>query len=139
MLFEIVYMSRAQSPMAERDLKALLVEARRNNEQLGITGMLLYRNGSFLQLLEGEEKQVTRLYESIRQDPRHARVTQLYSHFLPSRHFADWSMGFVNADSLADEQLPGLSNIMSEGFDPTALQQMKSASVDILLYFKDRA
>ncbi|MCL2915728.1 BLUF domain-containing protein [Shewanella corallii] len=139
MLFELVYMSRAQSPMVERDLTALLVEARANNERVGITGMLLYRNGSFLQLLEGEEQQVLKLYDTVRQDPRHGRVTQLYSHHLPQRHFADWSMGFVNADRVDEEQLPGLSDIMSDRFDASALQQMKAASVEILLYFKDQA
>lgn len=138
MLVEIVYMSRAQSPMSDRDLKALLVEARRNNERQGITGLLMYHHGSFLQLLEGEEQVITDVYDKIRRDPRHARVTQLYSHVLAERHFSDWSMGFVNVDNMDKDKLPGLSDILSSEFDVSALRQLKAASIDIMLYFKEQ-
>ncbi|MGI2260346.1 BLUF domain-containing protein [Shewanella sp. GXUN23E] len=136
MYFELVYMSRAQSPLLPRDLNALLEQARVGNASLGISGVLLYQSGSFVQLLEGEEPAVRELFNKIKRDPRHSRVTQLYAGYLLERHFADWSMGFVDTDRLDGESAVGLSNILSSDFDDSELQALKAASVDILLYFK---
>ncbi|MEM7017174.1 MAG: BLUF domain-containing protein [Pseudomonadota bacterium] len=67
----VVYMSKASTIMKNKDLEAILEVSRKNNEASGITGMLLYRNQLFIQMLEGEEVTVKTLYEKIFNDARH--------------------------------------------------------------------
>ncbi len=62
-MFSLTYVSSAVRPFAEDELADLLAVSRQNNARLGITGMLLYKDGNFMQVLEGEEAEVRTLYE----------------------------------------------------------------------------
>ena len=70
-MFFLIYASSAVKPFLQSELFELLEICRENNTRLGITGMLLYKDGNFMQLLEGEETPVRRLYEKIGSDSRH--------------------------------------------------------------------
>lgn len=96
-LIHCIYASKASRTFQEHAIPDLLAAARRNNADRGITGMLLYIEGNFFQVLEGEETAVTEVFERIRLDPRHGRVTLIIREPLFERAFSDWSMGFVNA------------------------------------------
>ena len=61
-------------PMSNDALKELLHVSRANNERNRITGMLLYKNGHFMQVIEGEEARVTELMNIIKKDIRHKNV-----------------------------------------------------------------
>jgi hypothetical protein len=74
MLCHLVYVSTATRPMRDEDLVELLAEARKHNEENDITGMLLHKDGRFLQLLEGHEENVQAAFDVIKQDERHYRV-----------------------------------------------------------------
>ena len=74
-LINLIYASSATRLMNEEDLLAILKKSHENNGQLNITGMLLYRGGNFLQVLEGEEKVVDERFKVIMGDPRHHQVT----------------------------------------------------------------
>jgi hypothetical protein len=89
-----IYSSRASAVIRDAEVQALLASARRNNAAQGITGMLLFIEGSFFQVLEGSEDAVDRIYEVIARDPRHDRVTQIIREPIAQRSFAEWSMGF---------------------------------------------
>ena len=93
-MFQLVYLSRETEPFTPEALRSLLAHARRNNAALGITGMLLYRDGHFLQALEGDETTVRSLCAKISRDSRHSQVTYLFEENIEEREFADWSMGF---------------------------------------------
>jgi hypothetical protein len=80
--------------MTEAELEALLLKSRERNSQLGLTGMLLYYDGAFMQVLEGPEENVRTLYARIGQDPRHHRIIRLLEEYIPERNFPDWSMGY---------------------------------------------
>jgi hypothetical protein len=69
---------------------------------MNITGMLFYFDGTFIQLIEGEEVYVKLLYQDICNDTRHKRVVTLKQGVRPERYFEDWSMGFksINKDEL---------------------------------------
>ena len=92
--------------MPEEELSSLLDQSRRNNEQCGVTGMLLYMqarfiakmDGRFIQLLEGRERAVRKIYERIQYDERHHHVMLLTTGYEQKRSFADWSMGFEAID-----------------------------------------
>ena len=79
MVYYLVYISSATWLMSDEELAALLMECRTNNERLQVTGMLLYKEGNFIQVLEGEQETVEQLYIKIRADVRHTGATELSS------------------------------------------------------------
>jgi hypothetical protein len=75
-------------------LDELLRVARDKNARLGITGMLLYKDGAFIQALEGDEPVVQSLYDEIRHDQRHGHITILSEMEIAARQFPNWSMEY---------------------------------------------
>lgn len=94
MLYEIVYHSQAKSHLSIIDIKEILRHSRDSNAKKGITGCLLHHKRQFLQILEGEEKEVNQLYEKIRKDPRHQNVITLHAEKITDRIFDRWNMAF---------------------------------------------
>lgn len=99
MLVRLLYCSRAAdtSPAA---IEAILVQAREHNATTGVTGILCYGDGIFLQCIEGGRMQVSELFGSILKDPRHKDVALLYFEEISERRFGGWSMGQVNVSKL---------------------------------------
>jgi hypothetical protein len=93
-LISLVYASLANENFSDDQLKALLKKAREKNASLDITGMLLYRDGFFLQVLEGEESQLDNLFKVISNDNRHRDALIIYKKTLKERVFSSWTMGF---------------------------------------------
>jgi hypothetical protein len=130
-MLSLVYVSSATQLFSEDDLKALLQQSRDNNTRLGITGMLLYKDGNFMQVLEGPDDALTSLYAKIQHDPRHHGILQLTHQQIKVREFASWSMGFRNLKDVNLQQTPGYSTFLNEplnsaGFqaDPTRAQKL---------------
>ncbi|GAB3290610.1 hypothetical protein GCM10027348_07980 [Hymenobacter tenuis] len=90
----IVYQSNAVGLPTPAELKFLLQQSRANNSRLGISGVLLYGNGDFLQVLEGEKEVVHEMYATIQADYRHTNVLTLSDGPITKRVFQEWSMGF---------------------------------------------
>lgn len=82
----------------EQQLENLLIPARRRNQDMGFTGLLMYSGGHFLQVLEGESRSLERLYSKIEADKRHRNVQRLASVNIELRLFSKWSMGLLNLD-----------------------------------------
>lgn len=114
-VFQLGYASAATHPYSTDDLKDLLAKARSNNARLGITGVLLYHDGSFLQVLEGEKDAVESLYEKISQDPNHTNAMLLFRDTAPERCFDQWTMGFRHLRKEDAKRLPGLNLFMEYG------------------------
>jgi hypothetical protein len=70
-MYYIIYSSYATAQFTDEQLKDLLIEARDKNDKNGVTGMLYYFNGQFVQLIEGAESTVRQLAKAIAIDPRH--------------------------------------------------------------------
>jgi hypothetical protein len=100
MLVRLMYVSRAVPAMDAEELVAILRKSRAHNPALGITGVLCYSEGIFLQVLEGARGAVNRLYNGIATDPRHTDVELLTYEEIGERQFAGWSMGQVNLGRL---------------------------------------
>ena len=98
MLYSLVYTSRQNRPFDPADLPSLLQKSRLANSKAGITGMLLYWQGTFVQVLEGERKQVCKLADAISQDRRHGAFFICSRQQIAVRQFAGWSMGFSDLD-----------------------------------------
>ena len=104
----VVYASRALQPFGDEDLLQLLKTARQRNEAQGVTGMLVFAAGSFLQLFEGDDDAVEVIWDRIRMDPRHGDIRVLHDGPAKSRLFGEWSMGFEHPDQgRLEETLPG--------------------------------
>jgi hypothetical protein len=114
---QIVYSSAAVDPFSEPQLTELLGRARKNNERLGVSGMLLYHDGSFLQVLEGDGSVLETLLATITGDKRHHRVVTLLKREIDERHFGDWRMGFASMKNLP-ANLPGYSDYLRLRGDP---------------------
>jgi Sensors of blue-light using FAD len=112
---ELVYASAGRHPFSPKELTELLTKARGNNQGLGVSGLLLYHRGSFLQVLEGEESVVTPLYDKIAKDPRHHRCIVIKRETVVKRSFADWSMGFVEISPALASRLEGFNAFLQAG------------------------
>ncbi len=97
---QLIYASAAVKPFTPPELRDLLAGARTRNAAAEVSGLLLYHEGSFLQILEGEPTTVQALFEKIGKDPRHANMLLLSQKTIEERNFGDWSMGFADFVSL---------------------------------------
>ena len=95
MLVRLIYASRAVDTGAEV-LDAILVQSRQCNPASGITGILCYGGGVFLQAIEGGRMAVSQLYGHIQKDVRHRDVVLLDYEEISERRFGSWTMGQVN-------------------------------------------
>lgn len=98
MLMQIVYSSDACKPMTSRELETLVDQAKVNNSEFNITGLLVYCNGHFLQLLEGEEEHVRLILNTIKQDPRHKNLEVIVSNHSQARVAESWNMVLYEPD-----------------------------------------
>jgi hypothetical protein len=100
MLVRLLYASRAAHAMSEAELQAILRSSREHNPATGLTGLLCYSDGIFIQVLEGGRDAVNARYKAIVDDARHRDVIILSYEEIGERHFAGWSMGQVNLHRL---------------------------------------
>ena len=100
MLVRLMYASRAADSVDQDELAAILKQSKLNNPDLGVTGVLCFSAGIFLQVLEGGRTPVSGLYNRIAHDPRHRDVVLLSYEEVEERRFAGWSMGQANLSRL---------------------------------------
>jgi hypothetical protein len=99
MLVRLLYASRAIDP-ASAEIEQILAQSRQGNPGLGITGILCYGGGIFLQAIEGGRNSVSELYGHIQRDPRHKDVILLHYEEISERRFSGWTMGQVNMSKI---------------------------------------
>ncbi|GAB4266791.1 MAG: hypothetical protein Kow0065_17560 [Methylomicrobium sp.] len=141
-MFRLVYVSSANRLFSPVDFLELLIQARSKNQRLGITGMLLYKDGHFMQVLEGEEPVVRELFTCIERDPRHRDTLILLEEFVfqqdehgEERAFPDWSMGFRDFADLHNVQ--GINQFMNYAFNDEIYLNSPSACWDLLTLFRN--
>ncbi|HYN59663.1 MAG TPA: BLUF domain-containing protein [Rubrivivax sp.] len=113
MPYQIIYSSESATPMQMDELEELLEHARRSNAEKGITGALIYVDGVFLQILEGDMETVQELMGKISKDFRHETVTVLKEGAIPSAAFSDWEMAYVSATQEQVAEWAGLSGTIA--------------------------
>ena len=97
---QIAYFSTAAEPQTAELVHGILIGARVFNRRHGISGLLVAGGNRYLQVIEGEDEVLQRLYSSIRRDRRHLAVTTLLNRPIMERSFADWSMAFRREPAL---------------------------------------
>ena len=95
MLVRLLYASRAVDN-TQPAVQAILDSARRHNQDSGVTGVLVYGGGVFMQAIEGGRQAVSDLYGTIARDPRHKDVALLHYEEIVERRFGSWTMGLVD-------------------------------------------
>lgn len=103
MLLQLVYTSSATHLLSQPALTDLLALSRARNAEVGITGALVYCDGTFMQALEGLPPAVEATYARIQRDGRHHDATLLLRAETAERHFPDWAMGFRLTEQLPDD------------------------------------
>lgn len=97
-IFHLVYVSKAVADISYSDIRNILEVSRRKNLQDEITGLLIFRDGYFLQLLEGPEEKVRQTLSRIILDDRNYDLQSLIEVVSADRLFSDWSMAFYDGD-----------------------------------------
>ena len=135
MMYYLIYLSSAVKPMNYDELSALLKQCRNNNLRLGVTGMLLYQKGTFMQMLEGEKQVVIDLYDDIKKDERHTGFHIVLTGDIEERNFEDWSMGFYNMDKAGE--FPEYSDYIKDNLALKSFAADSKGAVEFILMFNE--
>jgi hypothetical protein len=119
MLVRLLYASRAPKDIDGSFIESILEQSRKNNPVAGVTGILCYSGQMFMQVLEGNRREVSKLYNKIASDPRHEDVEILLFEDILERRFSNWTMGQVNLSKVNTSTLLKYSEFPS--LNPYAL------------------
>ncbi len=136
-LVHLAYVSTQTRVMTAADLIGLLQEAREQNEERNISGILLHKNQSFFQVIEGNRANVDATFALIQRDIRHEGVEVLFDEPLDVREFSDWRMGFIDLDGIDVSMLRGYSNFFDNEEEPRAFLKALSRGERLALMFRD--
>ena len=137
LMLSLIYISAPVKLLREEELLEILKISRENNVSKQITGMLLYKGGNFMQVLEGPDDAVNELFEKIKKDPRHHGVSIILSEQIETRQFPNWEMAFVNLDNPAIKNEPNYSQFLEEDFTSATYLQSPSRAKKLLLNFRE--
>jgi hypothetical protein len=113
MTFHLIYVSTALRRFSPESLEELLAQSRAANRVAGISGLLVYGGGNFMQLLEGPRDAVETTYARILRDRRHVDMTLLFQTETPERWCGDWAMAY--AANAGKKDIAGFVNLIETG------------------------
>ena len=134
-MYSLIYVSSAVMLLSNAQLRELLTSCVRNNQRDGITGMLLYKDGNFMQSLEGEEAVVHATQARIRHDTRHHAVVTLAQGPQAARVFPDWTMGFKDL-STSSQQPAGYTQFLNAPLTGEEFADSPNRAQQLLALFK---
>tara|TARA_R110002049_G_scaffold70894_2_gene182948 strand:+ start:1465 stop:1881 length:417 start_codon:yes stop_codon:yes gene_type:complete len=121
LLHQIIYTSQASEQFNKRNLLDLLHTSRGYNTIDNISGLLMHRNGYFLQIIEGEQDVVENLFQRLSNDTRHKNIKMILDRTVESRLFSNWAMGCADFDEPELSMLPGLRTDLS---NPEVIEEL---------------
>lgn len=131
-----VYTSTATRVLTDDDLAELLRQCVRNNEESGLTGMLLHRDGRFMQVLEGPDDAVRDVFAVIAADTRHSEVRLLLDESISERAFPAWKMAFRTVDDATVARLEGYDDFLDRPAEAAARPDAPSRARWLLEWFR---
>ncbi len=135
-MYHLVYISYATAPFSETELVDMLQKFRIKNKAKEITGMMLYLQERFIQVLEGDQSTIKRLYNKIEKDGRHKKVSIVLEGESPERIFKDWSMGFKNLSLEDYNELNGFQDIDTFFEKQNVSNESSAALIFLKLFYK---
>jgi hypothetical protein len=136
-MLSLIYVSSSVKLLNDAELLDILKASHKNNKSGDVTGMLLYKGGNFMQVLEGPDEVVESLFEKVKMDPRHKDVTVLSREQTSLRHFAKWEMAFQNLDNPAIKNEPGYSRFLQDEFTASIYRDNPLRAYEMLMSFRD--
>lgn len=123
-LFHLLYVSHACNGVGKQEISEIVKVSHENNLELGITGILIYGKGRFMQFLEGSRENVKYVFLNIQIDTRHKNVYVLREGSIPQRQFRDWHMRYTSLSEIH----------MSKGIIYEKLFNLKNKTAELLEY-----
>ena len=136
-MLSLIYVSTSEKLLNDEELLDILKISRENNSSKDVTGLLLYKGGNFMQVLEGPDEAVEALYEKIKTDPRHKDVNVLSREQVSARQFPAWEMAFQNLDNPEVKNQPGYSQFLQDEFIADVYRENPLRAYIMLLTFRD--
>jgi len=136
-MLSLMYVSTSVKLLNDEELLDILKISRENNSSKDVTGLLLYKGGNFMQVLEGPDEAVEALYEKIKVDPRHKDVNVLSREQISARQFPAWEMAFQNLDNPEVKNEPGYSQFLQDEFIADVYRENPLQAYIMLLTFRD--
>lgn len=136
-MLSLIYVSTSIELLNDEELLDILKVSRVNNTSGEITGMLLYKGGNFMQVLEGPDDAVNGIFEKIKNDPRHKDVSVISREQIQSRQFPAWEMAFQNLDNPTLKNVPGYSQFLHDEFTADVYRENPLRAYIMLLTFRD--
>lgn len=136
-MLSLIYVSTSVKLLNDEELLDILKVSRENNSSREVTGLLLYKGGNFMQVLEGPDEVVEALYEMIKTDPRHKDVFVLSREQISNRQFPAWEMAFQNLDNPEVKNEPGYSQFLQDEFIADVYRENPLRAYIMLLTFRD--
>ncbi|MCL7762852.1 BLUF domain-containing protein [Polaribacter sp. Z014] len=130
-LRRIVYSSKASIKFNKRDLLDLLHDSRAYNTIDNISGVLIHKDGYFLQILEGEPKDLNNLLSRLQKDSRHSEFKIIDDRFVSKRMFLNWAMGCADFDDPSLSMIPG---VLSGLNDPKVIEELINRLPEVATY-----
>ena len=137
MLISLIYVSAAAHLMSSEELLEVLHTSYKNNEEKSVTGMLLYKGGNFMQVLEGPEESVLEIFGEIQRDLRHKDIIVISNEPIKERQFTEWKMAFVNLDAEAVKNEGAFSEFLQDELTADKYRQTPQLANLILLSFRE--
>lgn len=137
-MYQIIYLSTANELMDDNSLIELLKQSREKNKILDVTGVLLYFDGNFMQLIEGSKIDIKSLYNEIRNDGRHKNVITVVEDEVPERLFPDWSMAFKATSMKQIKKLAAYKDITEKQFLYNIVDNNDNYCLTLLQMFKEK-
>ena len=134
-LFRMAYLSAASSPFNPAELRRLHQKAAERNIKASITGVLLHKDGKFMQSLEGPESAVKATFGRISRDPRHYGIIVLIKEAVKERYFPGWPMAFRNLDLPEQQDVPGYREFSNAPLTGKEFASTPSRCEKLLLLF----
>jgi hypothetical protein len=110
-MYRIIYLSSAVKYLSDEEIGMLLKQSRNRNRENNISGVLLYIEGDFLQVIEGEKEAIENIFENIKKDSRHKGIICVFNQKVEKREFPDWSMGFYKSNYENLRKICGFENL----------------------------
>jgi hypothetical protein len=136
-MLSLIYVSTSVKLLSDEELLDILKASRENNTSKDVTGLLLYKGGNFMQVLEGPDEAVEALYEKIKADPRHKDLIVLSREQISARQFPAWEMAFQNLDNPEIKNEPGYSQFLHDEFIADVYRENPLRAYIMLLTFRD--
>jgi hypothetical protein len=134
-LVQLIYVSSAIKKLSNDELDNILESSIRYNQRQQVTGMLLYSDGNFMQVIEGEESKINETYERICEDTRHRNIILVNQETISEREFESWSMSFRRLSLRDAEENPTYAPFFIHGIDAAQMLTQPGLAKALLKQF----